>query len=156
LHFLSAWVFVFTGLIYVTVGILRNHFRRHLLPEKSQLPWAAIRKVVLNHLRFKRPTEDEAYEYNLLQRAAYLAVIFVIVPVMIWSGLAMSPAVTSVFPAIVNILGGQQSARTIHFFVAILLLGFLFVHLVMIGLAGFKKRVGAMITGRQDHGKERS
>jgi thiosulfate reductase cytochrome b subunit len=98
-------------------------------------------------VRFKRPGAEEAWSYNLLQRLTYLSVIFVLFPLIIWTGLAMSPAVASVFPSAVSVLGGQQSARTIHFFVTVLLVLFLLVHILMIGLAGFRNRMRAMITG---------
>jgi len=113
LHFLAAWIALFTGLIYVMSGLFTRHFRRHLLPEKSDLGWKQIREVILRHLRFERPPKEEALTYNLLQRLTYLLVIFVLFPLMFWTGLAMSPAVTSVFPTIVTIFGGQQSVRTI-------------------------------------------
>src|ERR1700678_1460283 len=100
------------------------------------------------HLRFERPREAEAWSYNVLQRLSYLFVIFILFPLVIWTGLAMSPAFVSAFPASVNVLGGQQSARTIHFFVTIALVLFLLVHVVMIFVAGFWSRMRAMITGR--------
>ena len=84
----------------------------------------------------------------MLQRLTYLLVIFVLFPLVIWTGLAMSPAIASVFPAAVAVLGGQQSARTMHFFVSVFLVLFLLVHVVMVCLAGFRNRVRAMITGR--------
>jgi thiosulfate reductase cytochrome b subunit len=90
----------------------------------------------------------------VLQRLTYLTVIFVLFPLMIWTGLAMSPAITSVFPLLVNVLGGQQSARTIHFFIASFLVLFLFVHIAMVCVAGFANRVRAMITGHVAAGKE--
>jgi thiosulfate reductase cytochrome b subunit len=148
LHFLSAWVSVLTGLLYATSGILTQHFRKNLLPAKAHLAWEAFAQVVWSHLHLKRPSEEESLTYNVLQRLAYLAVVFALFPVVIWTGLAMSPAMTSVFPALVNVLGGQQSARTVHFFVAGLLVLFLLVHIAMVCLAGFRSRVGAMITGR--------
>ena len=105
-------------------------------------------------MRFKPPGAEEAWSYNLLQRLTYLLVIFVLFPLVIWTGLAMSPAIASVFPAAVTVLGGQQSARTIHFFVSVFLFLFLLVHIVMICLAGFRNRMRAMITGRVGTDKE--
>jgi len=154
LHFLAAWIALFTGLIYVISGLFTRHFRRHLLPEKSDLSWKQIREVILRHLRFERPPKEEALTYNLLQRLTYLLVIFVLFPLMFWTGLAMSPAVTSVFPTIVTIFGGQQSARTIHFFAASFLVLFFLIHILMVCLAGFVVRTRAMITGRIPTGKE--
>ena len=84
----------------------------------------------------------------------YLLVIFVLFPLVIWTGLAMSPAIASAFPAVVTVFGGQQSARTIHFFVSVFLLLFLLVHIVMVCLAGFRNRMRAMITGRAGAHKE--
>jgi thiosulfate reductase cytochrome b subunit len=77
-------------------------------------------------------------------------VIFVLFPLVIWTGLAMSPAIASVLPAVVTALSGQQSARTLHFFVSVFLVLFLMVHIAMIYLAGFRDRMRAMITGRVD------
>jgi thiosulfate reductase cytochrome b subunit len=99
-------------------------------------------------LHFQRPPETEAWSYNTLQRLTYLFVIFVLFPLVVWTGLAMSPGFVSAFPATVNVLGGQQSARTIHFLVSLSLVLFLLVHVVMICLAGFWSRMRAMITGR--------
>jgi thiosulfate reductase cytochrome b subunit len=126
LHFLSAWVCVLTGLSYVLSGILRRHFRREFL------------------------------DYDRVQRIAYLGVVFVLLPLTIWTGFAMSPAIVSVFPALVTVFGGQQSARTIHFCAAVLLVLFFLVHVAMVWRAGFRNRVGAMITGHSPLGKERA
>ena len=156
LHFLSAWVFVLTGLLYVVSGIFTRHFRKNLLPAKGELSWSAISRVVSNGLRLKRPSEEESLTYNVVQRLTYLGVVFVLTPLIILTGLAMSPAVTSVFPVIVNVFGGQQSARTIHFFVSSFLVLFLLVHIAMVCLAGFTKRTRAMITGYSASRKEPS
>src|SRR5262249_9736454 len=140
LHFLSAWVCVLVGLFYVLYGFVSGHFRRALLPTKSQLSRGQLMHVVSNHCKLKRPTEVEASTYNVLQRLTYLAVVFVLLPLIIWTGLGMSPSVTSVFPGLATVLGGQQSARTIHFFLASLLVLFVVVHVVMVYLAGFTGR----------------
>ena len=147
LHFQSAWLLVFTGLLYVISSLLSGHLRNNLLPDKADLSWRAFSKSMADHLRFKRPGEAEAWSYNVLQRLSYLVVIFVLFPFVIWTGLAMSPAFVSAFPATVNVLGGQQSARTLHFFVTLALVLFLLVHVVMIFVAGFWTRMRAMITG---------
>jgi thiosulfate reductase cytochrome b subunit len=154
LHFQSAWIAVFTGLLYVIYSLFSGHLRRNLLPGGADLSWRAFCAAIADHCRFKRPGADEAWSYNLLQRIAYLGVIFVLFPLVIWTGLAMSPAVASAFPSAVSILGGQQSARTIHFFVSVLLVLFLVVHIIMICVAGFRSRMRAMITGRVDTQKE--
>jgi thiosulfate reductase cytochrome b subunit len=148
LHFQSAWVVVLTGLLYFGFGLFTGHFRRNLLPARSDLSRRGLSSVIAQHLRFRPPGEEEAWSYNVLQRLTYLLVIFVLFPLVIWTGLAMSPAVASAIPGAVTSLGGQQSARTIHFFVSVFLVLFLLVHVVMVCLAGFRNRMRAMITGR--------
>jgi thiosulfate reductase cytochrome b subunit len=148
LHFQSAWIAVLTGLLYGIYGLVAGHFRKNLLPTKADLSWRACSTTIANHLRFRRPSEVEVSSYNLLQRLAYLFVIFVLFPLVIWTGLAMSPAFTSAFPWSVILLGGRQTARTLHFFVSIALVLFLIVHVGMVWFAGFRSRTGAMITGR--------
>ena len=119
LHFQSAWVVVLTGLLYVISSFFTGHLRKDLLPDGSDLSWRTFSTAVASRLRFKRSSASEAWSYNLLQRLSYLFVIFVLFPLIIWTGLAMSPAFVSAVPATVNLLGGQQSARTIHFFVSL-------------------------------------
>ena len=150
LHFQAAWAAVLTGLLYVISSLFTGHFLKNLLPAGDHLSWRTFSSEISDHLRFKRPSEAEAWSYNLLQRLTYLFVIFVLFPLVIWTGLAMSPAIASVFPAAVSMLGGQQSARTIHFFVSVFLFLFLLVHIMMIFLAGFSTRMRAMITGRAE------
>ena len=156
LHFQSAWALILTGLLYGIYIFFSGHLRKNLLPSTADLSPRRLSSAIASHLRFQRPSESEARSYNVLQRLAYLLVIFVLFPLIIWTGLAMSPAVVSAFPAMVSTLGGQQSARTIHFFVTILLTLFLLVHLVMICLAGFWTRTEAMITGRPADQKEKA
>jgi len=124
LHFLSAWVCVLTGAVYVLGGMRARHFRND---------WF-------------RPLDPA--KYSVTQRVAYAAVVFALFPLMIWTGFAMSPALTSVFPGLVTVFGGQQSARTIHFIVTGLLILFVIAHVVMVTAAGFSRHVGAMILGR--------
>ena len=150
LHFQAAWLMVLTGLLYVISCLFTGHLRKDLLPGKGDLSWRAFSRVIAKHLRFERPGAAEAWSYNLLQRLSYLFVIFVLFPLVIWTGLAMSPGFVSAFPATVTVFGGQQSARTIHFFVTLALVLFLVVHVVMICVAGFRSRMRAMITGRAD------
>jgi thiosulfate reductase cytochrome b subunit len=155
LHFLSAWVCVINGSFYAVSSILTRHFRKDLVPAKADLAWGSVARVVSNHLRFRRPGVEGSSAYDVLQRLTYLAVIFVLLPATIWTGLAMSPAIVSVFPVFVTVLGGQQTARTLHFFASDLLVLFVLVHLAMVCLSGFKDRVGGMITGRMAAGKDR-
>jgi thiosulfate reductase cytochrome b subunit len=156
LHFQSAWVAVLTGLLYVAYGLFQGHFRRNLLLAPGDLSWRGISAVIAQHLRFRQASEEEAWSYNVLQRLTYLLVVFVLFPLVVWTGLAMSPGIVSAMPAAVSVLGGQQSARTIHFLVSVLLVLFLLVHVVMVYLAGFRNRVRAMITGRPATPMERT
>jgi thiosulfate reductase cytochrome b subunit len=148
LHFQAAWIAVLTGLLYTISIFFTGHLRKNLLPARADRSLRGFSTAIANHLRFQRPSEAEAWSYNILQRIAYLFVIFVLFPLVIWTGLAMSPAFVSAVPATVTLLGGQQSARTIHFFVSVFLVLFLLVHVVMVYLAGFRSRMRAMITGR--------
>jgi thiosulfate reductase cytochrome b subunit len=154
LHFQTAWALVFTGLLYFVWGLFARHFLKHLIPAGSDLKWGSLSQHIANHLRFKPPAESEAWSYNVLQRLTYLCVIFVLFPLMFWTGLAMSPAIASALPAVVTVFGGQQSARTIHFFGTVFLVLFLLVHIVMVCRAGFSSRTRAMITGRAGERRE--
>jgi thiosulfate reductase cytochrome b subunit len=146
LHFQTAWLLLFTGAAYTIAGLLGRHFRDNLLPPLADLKPRALAAVLEKHLKFGRLSDNGSY--NALQRMTYLTVLFLLFPVMFWSGLAMSPAVTSRWPAVVTILGGHQSARTLHFSVAIALILFVLAHVAMVIRAGFKDRTRAMITGR--------
>jgi thiosulfate reductase cytochrome b subunit len=148
LHFLAAWISVFTGAVYFVIGLASRHFGRNLLPARGQLTAAAVKNVIGNHLRFKKATQKDLESYNVLQRISYTAVVFFLSLAMIWTGLAMSPAVTSVFPFLATLLGGQQSARTIHFFVACALVLFALLHVALVWQTGFRSRMRAMIKGR--------
>ncbi len=156
LHFQTAWVLVLTGFLYVISGLLTGHFPKNLLPRKADLSWRSFRGVIAQYLSFERPGEAEARSYNVLQRLTYLFVIFILFPLVIWTGLALSPAFDSALPATVTLLGGRQSARTIHFFVSLALVLFLFVHVVLVWHAGFRARMRAMITGQTSTRTERT
>lgn len=147
LHFQAAWLAVLTGLVYFIYGVASGHFRKNLLPVGSEWTWRAHWDRIARYLRRKPPDRSEETAYNILQRSAYLSVIFVLFPLIIWTGLAMSPSFTSVFPWTASLLGGRQSARTIHFFVSWLLLFFFIVHVAMVAVSGFWRRLRAMITG---------
>ncbi|HEV2401285.1 MAG TPA: cytochrome b/b6 domain-containing protein [Candidatus Sulfotelmatobacter sp.] len=155
LHFQTAWILVLTGLLYLIFGMFSGHFRRDLLPMKGDLSLRGFTNVVRHHLRFESPGEEDAWSYNVLQRITYLFVIFILFPMVIWTGLALSPAFDSAFPATVNVLGGRQSARTLHFFITLALLLFLLVHVGLVWRAGFLNRMRAMTTGRVGTQKER-
>jgi thiosulfate reductase cytochrome b subunit len=147
LQFEAAWILVLTGALYVIWGASSGHFRKALLPAADDRSMRALSRALAQHLRFARPGAADAWSYNVVQRLAYVLVIFVLFPLVIWTGLAMSPAFVSAVPSTVTILGGRQSARTLHFLVTLSLVAFLLVHVAMVWVAGFSTRVMAMITG---------
>jgi thiosulfate reductase cytochrome b subunit len=147
-HFLMAWLFVANGAVYLLFGALNGHFRRDLAPAADQLRPRHIMADLWDHLRLRVPRGEAARRYNVLQKLAYLAVVFLLLPVMVLSGLTMSPAVTAAVPGLFDLFGGRQSARTIHFLVANLLVLFVLVHVVEVFLAGVVNGMRSMITGR--------
>lgn len=152
LHFEAAWLLVFTALVYGVWGFASGHFRRNLLPERGERTWRGFRQacgtVLRRGLRRGAHGADDARRYNALQRVTYLLVIFALFPLLVWTGLAMSPSFTGAFPMTVVLLGGRQTARTLHFFLTWALVLFVAVHVAMVWLAGFWSRVRGMITGR--------
>ena len=152
-HFFFAWVLVLTGLTYVLGGFITRHFRKDLFPARADCHWNRIVAIMSDHLRWKRPEAGAASTYNVVQRLTYLAVVFGIFPAILWTGLAMSFGVTSVFPILATSLGGHQSARTLHFVCVVLLLLFVTVHILMLCLAGFWRSVRTMITGYVPQGE---
>ena len=147
-HFLAAWLFVINGAIYLVAGIFSGHFRRDLAPTKAQLRPRHILREMWDHVRLKRPRGEEAKRYNVLQKFTYLAVVFVLLPTILLAGLTMSPAVTAAFPFLFDLFGGRQSARTIHFIAANLLVLFVAVHVLEVLLSGAFNLMRSMITGR--------
>ena len=147
LHFEASWLLVLTGLVYLAYGIFSGHFRNSLIPARGDRTFRACTERMAAYARLKFTLPKEGGSYNVLQRLAYIKVIFVLVPLMIWTGLAMSPAFTSVFPVTAELLGGRQSARTLHFFITALLVVFVVIHVAMVSISGFRSRMRAMITG---------
>ena len=156
LHFQAAWAAVIVGIVYAAWGLWTGHFRKNLFPAPGERSWASFWRVLASHLRLRRPDNAEALAYNVVQQTTYLLVIFVLFPLVICTGLALSPGFNAAVPALVNTLGGRQSARTLHFFVSIFLLIFLIVHIGMVILAGFWSRTRPMITGAASARRERA
>jgi thiosulfate reductase cytochrome b subunit len=147
-HFALAWLFVLNGAVYLLFGLFTGHFRRDLVPMADQMRPRHIMMDIWDHVRLRRPRGEAARRYNVLQKLAYLAVVFVLLPVMVLTGLTMSPAVTAAMPFLFDLFGGRQSARTIHFIVANLLVLFVLVHIVQVLVAGVFNTMRSMITGR--------
>jgi thiosulfate reductase cytochrome b subunit len=148
LHFLAAWFLVLPGLVYLLLGLLRGHFRAHIWPRFRELSPRLAWRDVVDHMRFRIPAASAGPRYGLLQKCAYSFVVFVGAPLMVATGLTMSPAVTAAFPALLRLFGGYQSARTIHFFASALLVLFVIVHVVMVVRTGFRRHMRAMTLGR--------
>ena len=145
-HFFFAWVFVINGLCYLAYSIAGRHLSRDLAPTSADL--RSIGASIVDHLRFKHPTGEAAKRYNVLQKLAYLIVIFILLPLIVLMGMAMSPWLDSLWPGWVDIFGGRQSARTIHFIVAWLLVAFVLVHVFEVIVSGLWNHLRSMITGR--------
>lgn len=147
IHFLAAWMLVFNAVAYFSAGFIGRHFRTRLLPSRTQLGRAHIIQTVRDHIALRH--DPHATDYNLLQKLAYLIVLLLFGPLMVLTGLAMSPAVTAAYPWLIEIFGGRQTARTLHFLVAGGLLGFLIIHVWQVWLVGWRRELRAMITGWQ-------
>jgi thiosulfate reductase cytochrome b subunit len=144
-HFFFAWLFVLNGIAYVMYSLVSRHMQRDLLPTTPEVK--GIGRSIIDHILFKHPQGEAAKRYNVLQKLAYLAVIFVLLPGIIVAGWAMSPWLNSIFPGWVDWLGGRQSARTLHFLFAWLLVAFVLIHVFEVIISGVWNHLRSMITG---------
>lgn len=148
-HLFFAWLFVVNGMLFVGHSLVSRHFSRDLLPRRNQ--WRTLGGSVRDHLTFKfhRATGT----YNTIQQLTYLFVILVLAPTVVLTGLAMSPGVVAAAPGLLDVFGGRQSARTVHFIVMIFFVLFLLVHVVMVLVTGFVNNMRSMTTGWYAIGK---
>jgi thiosulfate reductase cytochrome b subunit len=146
-HFLFAWALVLGGLAYAVASILNRHFRRDLVPSRDDLRARHIWQDIKDHARLRLPRGEAAAHYGTLQKFSYFGVVFILIPLMILTGLTMGPGFNAAFPWLLDLFGGRQSARSIHFLCAMGLLAFILIHLVMVVLAGPLNEVRSMITG---------
>ena len=144
-HFFFAWIFVLNGLCYLAYAVWSRHLTRDLLPTREEL--RTIGTSIKNHILFRHPSGDAARRYNVLQNLAYLVVIFGLLPLVILAGMAMSPRIDAVFTGWVELLGGRQSARTLHFLAAFGLLLFVLVHVFEVLISGVWNQLRSMVTG---------
>jgi thiosulfate reductase cytochrome b subunit len=144
-HFFFAWLFVVNGICYVAYAIFSGHLRRDLIPTLTE--WKNIGGSIRDHLLFRHPTGEAAKRYNVLQNGAYLVVIFGLLPLVIIAGMAMSPRLDTVITGWVDLLGGRQSARTLHFLAAAGLLLFVLIHVFEVIISGVWNQLRSMITG---------
>ncbi|GAA0573744.1 cytochrome b/b6 domain-containing protein [Halomonas salifodinae] len=145
-HFLAGWLFAPLLIAYLLYLVIGGHLRRHLLPRRDE--WRRLGQTLGEHLRLRFPTGEEARHYNLLQKLAYLLVLFVILPLVVLTGLTMSPTLDAAWPWLLDVFGGRQSARTLHFLCALALVGFFLIHVALVLVSGVVNNLRSMITGR--------
>jgi thiosulfate reductase cytochrome b subunit len=144
-HLFFAWLFVVNGVCYLAWSVASRHLARDLVPTGAEL--RGIGRSVLDHVRFRHPSGEAAKRYNVLQSLAYLSVLFVLLPLIVLTGLGMSPTVNAAIPGWVDWLGGRQSVRSIHFVCATLLVAFTLVHVAEVVIAGVWNEMRSMVTG---------
>jgi thiosulfate reductase cytochrome b subunit len=147
-HLAFAWVLAVGLIAFWIASLLNRHALRDLAPRRSDLSPRHIWHEIAQHARLRFPTGEAALRYNTLQKLSYFAVIFILLPVIVLTGLTMSPGMDAAWPWLLDLFGGRQSARSIHFIAAMLILLFIIVHLLMVVLAGPWNEVRSMITGR--------
>ena len=147
-HFFFAWLFVINGLTYWVMGLINGHIRKDLAPSLADMAPKNVWREIVIHAKLKFPKGEEARHYNILQKGAYLAVALVLLPMMVATGLTMSPGFNAAAPWLLDLFGGRQSARTLHFISASLIVGFILLHLAMVVASGAWNNIRSMITGR--------
>ncbi len=147
LHFLAAWVFLFGLAAYLSLGALTGHARQKLLPRRGELTGSALAQDVKAHLTLPMPAPPPGAPYGLLQKLAYALIAFIALPLMVLTGVTMSPAIAANYPVLLDLFGGTQSARTLHFFSFSMIALFVLVHLAMIALTGPVRHLRAIIVG---------
>jgi thiosulfate reductase cytochrome b subunit len=147
-HFFFAWLLVINSALYFLIGFLTRHIQKDLMPTPAQWRLGNIAKDFWDHLRLRFPKGDAARNYNALQKIAYVGVLFVLAPLILATGLTMSPGIDAGYPWLLTLFGGRQSARTIHFLCAMTIVAFIAIHLIMVLLAGPVNELRSMITGR--------
>lgn len=147
-HFFFAWVLILNGLLYLVYGFATRHLSRDLWPSLRELSPANIWHDIVLHAKLRFPRGEDAKRYHILQKLAYGGVVFVLLPLMIATGLAMSPGIGATWSWLIDLLGGRQSARSLHFIAAAGVVGFVIVHVVMVLLAGPYNEIRSMITGK--------
>ena len=147
LHFLAAWFLVVTGLIYALAGLFSGHLLRDILPRGRELAPRVLWHELRQHLRSPSRSAAGGPPYNPLQKYTYSGVVILALPLMVVTGMAMSPAISAAYPWLAGMFGGSQSARTVHFFAFAVLVLFVLVHVAMVILTGFKRQMRAMTVG---------
>lgn len=146
-HLAFAWLFALGFVVFLVSSLINRHVQRDLVPRREELRAATIWHDIKQHARLRFPTGDAARRYNILQKFSYIAVIFVLIPLLILTGLTMSPAIDAGWPWLLDLFGGRQSARSIHFIAAMLMVLFILVHVILVLLANPINELRSMITG---------
>lgn len=144
-HLFFAWLLVINGLIFMTYTLISRHAMRDLAPTGKDL--RGIGKAVKDHLVLRHPKGEEAKRYNVLQKLAYIVILFVVAPLIVLTGLTMSPTIDMAFPWLLTLFGGRQAARTIHFIACFTFVGFIVIHVLEVILTGFFNNMRSMVTG---------
>ena len=144
-HLFFAWLFVINGLFFATYAFISRHFTKDLLPTGRDLK--NIPQAVKDHLRLRHPKGNEAKRYNVLQKLAYVGVLFGLAPLIVLTGLTMSPTIDTAVPWLLTIFGGRQAARTIHFIACFSFVGFIVIHVAQVMLTGFFNNIRSMVSG---------
>ena len=147
-HLAFAWVLALGLIVFLIRAFWNRHAQRDLTPGLLELKPRHLWHEIRDHARLRFPTGEAALRYNTLQKLSYFGVIFILLPLIILTGLTMSPGMNAAWGWLLDLFGGRQSARSIHFIVAFLLVAFIIIHLVMVVLAGPINEVRSMITGR--------
>lgn len=146
-HLAFAWILSLGLIAYLTVALLNGHLRRDLWPRLRELAPAHLWRDIQDHALLRFPTGEAAARYNTLQRLSYAAVILLLTPLLILSGLAMSPAMDAAWPWLLDLFFGRQSARSVHFICAALMTLFILVHLLLVLLSHPLEELRSMATG---------
>lgn len=147
-HLFFAWIFAFGLLGHLVIGLFNRHIQRDLTLSRAELAPAHLWQDVKDHARLRFPTGQAALRYNVLQKITYIGVMFVLIPLLIVTGLSLSPGFNAVMHWPLDLMGGRSSARSIHFICAGLIALFIVVHVTLVVLAGPYNEVRSMITGR--------
>jgi thiosulfate reductase cytochrome b subunit len=144
-HLFFAWLLVVNGLLFTAYALISRHATRDLAPTGKDL--RGIGKAVKDHIVLRHPKGEEAKRYNVLQKLAYVVILFVVAPLIVLTGLTMSPTIDTAFPWLLTLFGGRQAARTIHFIACFTFVGFIVIHVLEVILTGFFNNIRSMVTG---------
>jgi len=147
-HVTFAWVFLLNGLAYVGWNLWSTHFRSDMVPGRGELSIARLRTEVQDQFRWRSRAHAADGGYGTLQKTSYLLLLFVFVPLMILTGIAQAPGFAAALPALLDLFGGRQSARTLHTIGTVVLVLFVAVHVLEVAASGFVNKLRAMIIGR--------